>query len=265
MCYCNKNIIAKFDGFIVDWKVLLGLFYFSTLIFGQMVTIPSGTFKMGTNKGEEDESPIHEVTLSEYKIDKYEVSYAMYDTCVKRGICTPPHYDDGKCFMWTSQGIKRIQVPYKYRSPEYPVVCVSWKQARQYCQFKGKKLPTEAQWEKAALANTLNKYSWGNDEPSSSRCTASSNNSPLKPGSFKPNAQGIFDMTGNVWEWTHDRYERDYYQSSETHNPQGPYVGRYRVIRGGGWYSNKNQLRIKNRHWFAPELGEVSIGIRCAK
>ena len=220
---------------------------------------------MGSDNGEKDEAPAHKVTLYPYKIDTYEVSYAMYDSCVKQGACSKPHYDDGKCIMWTSSGIKKVKVPVKYRSPDYPVVCVTWHQARQYCRFKGKRLPSEAQWEYAALAGKKKKYTWGNQSPNKSLCTQPSNNKPAKSGSYKPNGWGIYDMTGNVWEWTNDWYERDYYKISKKENPSGSPVGRYRAIRGGGWYSTRKQLRIKNRQWFAPEYGEISIGVRCVK
>jgi len=248
-----------------SFRFLVILFCFTSLTYSQMVSVPGGTFTMGNDDGEEDEAPAHSVTLSPFTIDAYEVSYAMYDSCVKKGVCSEAHYDDGRCIMWTSGGIKKVHVPQKYRSPDYPVVCVSWYQARQYCSFKGKRLPTEAQWEYAALAGSKNSYAWGNQSPNSSQCAQASDNRPAKSGSFRPNGWGIYDMTGNVWEWTSDRYERDYYTVSEKDNPSGPPVGRYRVIRGGGWYSSQKQLRIKNRQWFVPEYGEVSIGVRCVK
>jgi formylglycine-generating enzyme required for sulfatase activity len=230
-----------------------------------MVPVPGGSFLMGSDENG-DSSPSHSVTLSMYKIDKYEVTYAQYDSCVKKGICTKPHYDDGKCYIWTNSGIKKATVPLKYRSPDYPVVCVTWHQARQYCRYKGKRLPTEAEWEYAALAGTQNKYSTGNSaQPNSSIGKLEEKKSPSKTGSCLPNDWGIHDMTGNVWEWTKDRYEKDYYEVSDTLNPQGPKVGRFRVIRGGGWYSTEKQLEVKYRQWFTPEAGEVSIGIRCAK
>lgn len=234
-------------------------------MYSQSVSIQGGIFTMGSNEGQEDETPPHQVTLSPYKFDIYEVSFAAYDSCVKKGGCTPAHYDDGECLMWTSSGIRKVRVPLKFRSGEYPVVCVTWYQARQYCRFKGKRLPTEAQWEHAALAGNNYRYAWGNSAPNAESCVTASKNRPMKSGSFRPNAWGIFDMTGNVWEWTRDRYERDYYTLSEKKEPSGPPVGRYRVIRGGGWYSGSKQLRVRNRQWFAPERGEVSIGIRCVK
>lgn len=220
---------------------------------------------MGSENGEEDERPSHSVQVSAFNIDKYEVSYAQYDTCVKKGVCSPPHYDDLRCIIWTSSGPRKVAVPKKYRSFEYPVVCVSWQQAKQYCRYMGKRLPTEAEWEYAALAGSYSLYSWGNAAPSESMCTPSSLNRPQKSGSYPANRWGLYDMTGNVWEWVEDRYQKDYYREHSLKDPAGPSVGRYRVIRGGGWYSEPAQLRIKNRQLFIPEYGEASTGIRCAK
>lgn len=230
-----------------------------------MVTLPGGQFTMGNNRGDQDERPAHTVTVSPFKIDAYEVTYAQYDTCVKRGSCTEAHYDDSKCFMWTSEGIRKVVIPQKYRSPDYPVVCVTWHQARQYCRYKGKKLPTEAQWEYAARAGKKGKYAWGDQSPSASVCLPATYNRPAKVGSYQANTWQLYDMTGNVWEWTYDRYSRDYYEITSTKDPSGPKVGRLRTIRGGGWYSSAQQMEISNRHWFNPGSGEVSIGIRCVK
>jgi iron(II)-dependent oxidoreductase len=108
-------------------------------------------------------------------------------------------------------------------------------------------------------------YAWGNEPPDASRCAQPRETHPKKTGSFPPNPWGLYDMTGNVWEWTGDHYQPDYYESSEPDDPRGPEVGQYRVIRGGGWYSTGLQLRIKNRLWFDPNYGEISIGFRCAK
>ena len=149
---------------------------------------------------------------------------------------------------------------------QYPVVCVSWQQARQYCAFKGKKLPSEAQWEYAALAGrSMAAYAWGNQPPDANRCAQSRDMHPKKVGTYTSNPWGLYDMTGNVWEWVNDRYQSDYFESSEPRDPQGPDAGMYRVVRGGGWYSGIEQLKIKNRMWFDPNTGEVSIGFRCAK
>lgn len=246
-------------------KVFAFVVYCSIPVFSQAAAVPGGSFIMGGADGEADEKPPHTVTLPAMTIDAYEVSNALYDSCVKQGACTQPHYDDGKCIIWSSSGIRKVVVPPDSRSPSLPVVCVDWYQARQYCAFRGKRLPTEAQWEYAALAGGQNSYTWGAAPPTPAQCTPASANKPAQPGSYSPNRWGLFDMTGNVWEWTADWYGFDYYTMSELENPSGPPVGRYRVIRGGGWYSDEEQLKIKNRQLFPPEYGEVSVGIRCVK
>lgn len=220
---------------------------------------------MGGAGGDSNETPSHAVTLSPFSLDIYEVTRAQYDSCVAAGRCTPAHYDDGACVIWTNQGFKNVRVPPAFSSPAYPVVCVTWFQAQQYCLYKGEKLPTEAQWEYAAEAGRNATYSWGEQPPSAANCTQPSVKRPQKPGSFSPNPAGLYDMTGNVWEWVSDHYAPDYYSVSPPQDPQGAEAGQYRVIRGGGWYSTAHQLRIKNRHWFEPNFGEVSIGFRCAR
>ena len=220
---------------------------------------------MGEKGGEPDETPARRVRVSAFKMDKREVTIAEYDSCVSKGACTAAHYEDGACLIASPPGFVRAWVPTSYRSPDRPVVCVTWSQARAYCRWKGKRLPTEAEWEYAALAGGHGTYAWGNEPPSSSRCTPISHRSPKPSGSYAPNRWGLYDMTGNVWEWTDDWYQRDYYSVGDTSDPRGAPVGQYRVIRGGGWYAGPRQLRIKNRQWFSPSSAEVSVGFRCAK
>jgi len=220
---------------------------------------------MGTSNGEADEQPVHTVRLSPYTIQTKEVTAAEYNLCVKAGKCTPAHYTDGECMIWTEKGFQKVKVPEKYQNPDYPVVCVSWYQAQQYCRSKGMKLPTEAQWENAARGGKNMLYAWGNEMPSAKHCTSPGRKCPDSVGSYSPNLHGLYDMTGNVWEWTSDRYEKEYYKHSPVENPPGPDAGFYRVIRGGGWYSGPKQLRVTNRHWFTPGFGEVSVGFRCVR
>ena len=252
-------------GFLTARRFLAFVFCVQTMAFGQMQPIPAATFDMGEDGGVENAAPRHTVALSPYSIDKYEVANAQYDSCVHRGACTPAHYDDGACMLWTGREFKNVRVRGDSRGPRYPVACVTWSQARDYCRGKGKDLPTEAQWEYAALGGRDAMYSWGNQQPEAKRCARPLDNKPRPVGSFAPNPYNLYDMTGNVWEWTNDHYQPDYYSTSEPKDPQGPEVGQYRVIRGGGWYSDAAQLRIKNRHWFDPNFSEVSIGFRCAK
>lgn len=234
-------------------------------LYCQNVSVNSGNFIMGSsgNEAEEDEKPEHEVSLSAYKIGKYEVSVAQYDSCVRSGACTPAHYNDGKCLVWNGSRFNAVVVPQSYLKPDNPVVCVTWHQAVAYCRSKGMKLPTEAQWEYAAKAGTTNRYSWGNSSPTKEQCAI--NNEPEKVGTCKSNNWGLHDMTGNVWEWTSDYYDKQYYSSGIKSDPSGPDAGFYKVIRGGGFYSGPAQLRIANRHWFSPDYTELSIGFRCAR
>jgi|WetSurMetagenome_2_1015567.scaffolds.fasta_scaffold01719_12 formylglycine-generating enzyme required for sulfatase activity len=237
----------------------------ATLLYAQTAGVPGGTFSMGSNDGRQSEAPAHTVTVSPFQIDKTEVSSAQYDSCVAAGACTPAHYGDGTCVIWTGQGFKNVRVPRNFRNARYPAVCVTWFQAQAYCRAHGKRLPTEAQWEYAALAGRRANYAWGDEPPSPRRCPSPPARHPERTGSFAPNPWGLYDMTGNVWEWTADHYDPDYYASARQSDPQGSDVGQYRVIRGGGWYSGPQQLRVKNRQWFEPNFGEVSIGFRCAR
>ncbi|MDO5576680.1 MAG: formylglycine-generating enzyme family protein [Fibrobacter sp.] len=225
--------------------------------------IPGGKFTMGSSAGEPDEKPEHEVTISSFTLDDNLVTEEQYETCVASGKCTPANYNN--CLVWSRGKFTPVSVPSAYRNPKFPVVCVSWYQAQAYCRFKGKKLPTEAQWEYASKAGKNTVYSWGNTPPSAANCSFLQKGKPQPVGSYLPNGWGLYDMTGNAWEWVSDFYERDYYSFSEKENPRGPGAGLYRVVRGGGWYSGAGQLKVTNRHWFSPAYPEVSVGFRCAK
>ena len=125
------------------------------------------------------------------------------------------------------------------------------------------KLPTEAKWEYAALSGTNHTYSWGNQPPSSSRCVASSKNRPAACGSYPPNRRGIHDMTGNVWEWTRDRYEKDYYSGGFDTDPQGPVSGTDKIYRGGSFDNPVEDIYISKRFSALPTAKAYNVGIRC--
>ncbi|MBN1601199.1 MAG: SUMF1/EgtB/PvdO family nonheme iron enzyme [Chitinispirillaceae bacterium] len=236
-----------------------------SLLNAQTVQCPQGSFAMGSEKGEDDEVPVHTIRLSAFTINSYEITEAQYDSCVSCGKCTPAHYDDGKCYQWTGTRFLLVKVPRQNRNPSFPVVCVTWQQAAAYCRSKGMSLPSETQWEYASTAGSGTTYSWGEESPSSGNCTMAGADHPSPAGTFSPNKWGLYDMTGNVWEWTSDFYSRDAYSFEQSSGPAGPDAGLYRVIRGGGWYSDKKQLRTANRHWFTPNAAEVSIGFRCVR
>ena len=229
----------------------------------ETVFVPAGVFNRGSADGKPDEAPVRAIEMSGFAVTRREVTEAEYERCVDAGKCAPAHYDDGKCLIWAGSGFRRVTVPAHLRGGGLPVVCVTWQQARAYCASVGMRLPTEAQWEYAALGGAKSaRYSWGNDAPGGGRCGLAA----LKPaGSFPPNGYGLHDMTGNAWEWTADFYAADYYANSEAANPKGPDAGYYRVVRGGGWYSGPPELRVQNRHWFSANSAEVSVGFRCVK
>ncbi|MEO0081393.1 MAG: SUMF1/EgtB/PvdO family nonheme iron enzyme [candidate division WOR-3 bacterium] len=236
-----------------------------------MIKIPAGTFTMGSNDGGPDGKPVHQVYLDEYYIDKYEVTNRQYKQfCDATGRSYPSDPD----FLGMTD--------YFTRYPDYPVVNVSWKDAKAYCDWAGKQLPTEAEWEKAARGTDSRKYPWGNSEPTGSRCNFADRNTDYgwsdksaddgyartaPVGSFPSGASpyGCMDMAGNVWEWCNDWYKDNYYGSSASNNPQGPSSGLARVSRGGSWYYLARDLRCANRAGFEPSYRHGHLGFRCSR
>ena len=218
-----------------------------------MVLIPAGEFQMGSSYGPDREKPVHTVYLDVFYMDKYEVTNAQYKKFVDAtGHPTPGFWDDSR-----------------YNAPDQPVVGVSWHDAKAYAEWAGKRLPTEAEWEKAARGGlTGMKYSWGNrvthDDANYAgigskdwwECT-----SPV--GSFAPNDYGIYDMAGNALEWCADWSSKHYYSSSPRRDPGGPSSGTHRVLRGGSWLSTAGYLRCASRFSFNPMGPFNSFGFRC--
>jgi formylglycine-generating enzyme required for sulfatase activity len=241
------------------------IFCVSSFATSEFVEIPSATFNMGSENGKHDEKPVHTVTLDAYKIEKRPASNKDYNECVSAGKCSRPNYKSGNCFLWTNQGLSKIAPPQELQEEDNPVVCISWRQASEYCKFRGARLPTEAEWEFAASNGGKTNYSWGNERPTPEKARFRSRSSVSV---YANNSFGNFklvDMNGNVWEWISDKYEQDFYTYSPQKNPKGATVGRFNVIRGGGWYSDERALRSANRQWFSPESAEISIGVRCVK
>ena len=238
-----------------------------------MVPVPAGEFMMGCNEEvdsdcDADESPYHKVYLDDYKIDKLEVTMDQYDECVKAGKCTAPNYDDGNCYL-SAQTNDQGVLPETFRGPHHPVVCVNWSQAKDYCASLGKRLPTEAEWEKAARGTDGRKYPWGNDPISSKKYGNFGSDSTMPVGSFPDGASpyGALDMQGNVAEWTADWFGDNYYSESPRENPQGPVSGDARVMRGGSYDYTDSGLRNSFRSGtsYEPTNGVAHTGIRCVK
>ena len=217
---------------------------------GEMVRVPAGEFIMGSDSGRAGEKPDHRVYLDEFYIDKYEVTNEQYNQCVSAGPCSPNQKFDG------------------FTDPQQPVVGVDWNQASTYCSWVGKRLPTEAEWEKAARGTDGRTYPWGEGIDCSKANYGYCNYSKTKQvGSYPSGASpyGAMDMTGNVLEWVADWYNENYYLNSLNRNPTGPETGNARVARGGSWGYDPNEVRAFHRGWLVPG-GRVSyVGIRCAR
>jgi formylglycine-generating enzyme required for sulfatase activity len=238
-----------------------------------MVLIPAGEFQMGNSDGDGDESPVHTVYLDAFYMDTYEVTNQQY----ARFLNQYGRNSDG-----SGKGLVRIgdeccrmeKVGNTYRPKagyeDHPVVYVSWYGAIEYAHFYGKRLPTAAEWEKAARGGLVDKlYPWGDNishDHANYHGAGSKDEwkgtSPV--GSFPPNGYGLYDMAGNVGEWCADWYDKGYYSASPRANPVGPGSGYYRVLRGGSWLCNTNALRVANRSICPPSsTSNCHGGFRC--
>jgi formylglycine-generating enzyme required for sulfatase activity len=227
-----------------------------------MVFIPAGEFMMGCtpkdSKCDSDEKPYHKVYLDAYYIDRHEVTVAEYRKCVEAGKCTPPAIGD-YC-NWGKTGREN-----------HPVNCVDWYQADAYCRWAGKRLPTEAEWEKAARGTDGRIYPWGNEFDCKKSCNSVSpckNESTCAVGSHPDDKSpyGVMDMAGNVWEWVSDWYDENSYSSSPSGNPTGPSSGELRVLRGGAWWFKfQGHLRVSSRFKLGPQSWYVDGGFRCVR
>jgi formylglycine-generating enzyme required for sulfatase activity len=225
---------------------------------GSMVSIPAGEFTMGSQDGDPDERPAHQVYVDAFYIDKYEVTVGQYAP-FQQAIGANSPVD------WKTMNQRSNQ--------KSPVSNVDWADAYGYCRWAGKRLPTEAEWEKAARGTDGRLYPWGNDPPTPLHAnygkTGSNSHGALVPvGALEDGKSpyGIYDMAGNVWEWVSDWYDNDYYKNSPSQNPTGPPTGGYKVIRGGSWNSNPRTLRSADRYWDPPSFRSLyAPGFRCAK
>lgn len=214
------------------------------------VYVPAGEFLMG--KG-----PVHLVYLDTFWIDRTEVTNRMYALCVSSGSCLPP------------ERISSYTRDFYYGNSDYanyPVVYVRWEDANNYCQWAGRRLPTEAEWEKAARGVDGRTYPWGEDIDCINASYDGCVENITAVGSYPTWASpyGAFDMAGNVWEWVADWYDRDYYQNPPAQNPTGPEEGMFRVIRGGSWLSPDRYVQVTFRDWGEPDYVDYVLGFRCA-
>jgi formylglycine-generating enzyme required for sulfatase activity len=241
----------------------------------------------------ETESPQRTITLAGYWLDITEVTNAQYDKCVAVGACAPPNL--ARCLIWDAEaGEWSPMAPHENRArfakPEQPVVCVNWHEATAYCQWAGKRLPSEAEWEKAARGTKAQTFPWGESDPSCDRANmynqeaggfGCGRDETLPVGSFaeSPSPFGMLDMGGNAFEWVQDFDDPQYYIHSPAENPinldaptqtseeEGVAVtvpSDVRGIRGGAWNADAMLLRGANRGGFAEAGRTVYTGFRCA-
>jgi len=224
-----------------------------------MVYVPEGNFSMGSDNGNADEQPVHPVYLDAFRIDKTEVTNVMYGQCVKTGDCQMPS---------SLKSTLRSSYFYNPQYANYPVIYVNWYDAHDYCLWAGARLPSEAEWEKAARGTDGRVYPWGNDSPNKSLLNYNHYvGDTTAVGSYPSGVSpyGALDMAGNVWEWVNDSFDANYYSQSPTSNPPGPASSSLRVLRGGTWDMSGNGIRSAYRGWNGAWNAFYYFGFRCAR
>lgn len=233
----------------------------------EMVHVPAGWFTMGRNDGDESARPAREVYISDFYIDRHEVTVKQYRWCVLKGVCGRPskrHSTNGR--------------RYNYEAPDrddHPVNGVSWHQASAYCDHVGGRLPTEAEWEKAARGKDKRRYPWGDDAPSCKvavmfeigRGSGCGTEGTLPVGSKPAGASpyGVLDLIGGVNEWTLDFYAEDTYSRASARDPRGPQRGKAHVVRGGAWYAEAQFLSATRRVADRADYASFGSGFRCVR
>ena len=299
-----KSVTLK-GGQNVPWDIPLEPMLVQQIIGqdgAEMVLIPAGEFQMGSNDSEAygDEKPVHTVYVDAFYMDTYEVTNAQFKAFVDanpqwRKDSIPRKYHDGGYLRHWNQST------YQSGQGNYPVICVSWYAAMAYAQWAGKRLPTEAEWEKAARGGLMDKkYPWGNSTPDGMQCNfADVNSADLSTsfpdveegdtsvndgyrwtapvGSYPANGYGLYDMGGNVWEWCLDEYRATFYARAPRRNPLASEMTlrevsvnyknaeNRRVLRGGGWNNAALNLRVANRGVTTPTFTDGYVGFRCAR
>jgi len=221
-----------------------------------MVRVAAGAFLRGSPEGVglEDERPQRSIHLDTFDIDRTEVPLRDYQKCVAAQTCAPPECGEPEDKAETR--------------PDHPVVCVSWAQAKAYCEWAGKRLPTEAEWEKAARGDDGRLFPWGNQAPSCELANHSGCGEGTHPVGSKTagaSPHGALDMAGNVYEWVADWHHEAYYELCPDRNPPGPPRGDKKIVRGGAFSYAADELTVHGRTFDRPEVAYDQVGFRCAR
>lgn len=230
--------------------------------FDRMVPIPAGPFTLGDRRGGAIEQPERTVTLSAYEIDRYETTFAQYYAFVKATGYRKPR-------LYSYPNVETAPLS-SITNPFSPVVGVMWDDAMAYCVWKGKRLPTEAEWERAAKGMAPRPWPWG-DEANPRFANLVGDEDGFKysapVGAFRGDRspEGVYDMTGNVMEWTADWFDERYYAKMPGFDPPGPPDGVERVVRGGSWNDSILRAKTTTRFKVRPDYQDITIGFRCVK
>jgi formylglycine-generating enzyme len=256
----------------------------------EMIDIPAGTLRMGADDGEAAERPVHVVAVSAFAIDRFETTNSEFAAFVAATAHVTDAERAGVGWHWDGAWHEVGGADWRHpRGPastteglaRHPVVQVSWRDARAYCSWQGKRLATEAEWERAARDSGDRRYPWGNAPPregtryrasygSDRCCRADSGDGHLftaPVGSFPLGRSpfGVEDLAGNVWEWVEDAFDEAFYARSPASDPVNRALATQKVIRGGGWGNDPRGLRSTLRHANPPDIGLSMVGIRCAR
>ena len=249
--------------------VLISLFVFLKPSYGnkvldqEMVYFSAGEFEMGSPKGtgKKNEYPKHKVYLDAYYLDKFEVTFADFEAYLAAHSKKYPTITG-----WVGRKARTDMI-------NKPIFGLQWKRCRNYCEWREKRMPTEAEWERAAGGIENRTYPWGNEPPDKTRanfgncCFVQKGKVHNEVGDYKKGntPEGISDLGGNVAEWVSDWYDKKYYKKAPYKNPKGPKKGKYHVIRGGAWNSLPMYLRSSSRYGDSDAKDYYGIGCRCAK
>jgi formylglycine-generating enzyme required for sulfatase activity len=233
----------------------------------EMVLIPAGHLSRSIG----GRAPPRKIEVAAFKIDIHEVSVADYRACVEAGPCRPAAFEDPTSSFHLQSGKRESASLYVHLvGPDQPIVGVSWKDARAYCHWRGKRLPTEAEWERAFRGDDARTYPWGDEPPTCERANftrgTGSEQQRCHPGTLSVTALpaaaspfGVLHLAGNVSEWVQDWF------AAPTPHPQGPSRGKQKVVRGGSWVSEAHELSASSRRPMEPSARFHFLGFRCAQ